>query len=130
MLRKLRQVGEGLDEVLLVTDRVRAGEADALDAIDLMDGFDELHEGAFATDGRELMAAIQIDDLAQQRHFLHSATGQALHLFDDFRDGPAALFTARVGHNAEGAFHVAALHDAHEGGGLAILELMIANGVL
>ena len=130
MLRQLRQIGEGFDEILLVTNRVRTGETNALDAWHLMHGLQKLHEGTFAIHSRKLMPAVEIYDLPQQRHFLHAAIRESFHLFHDVRDGPAALLTSRVGHNAEGTLHVAALHDAHKGARLLLLQRVIANRIL
>ena len=61
---EFRQIGEGGDEVVAVADGMRRGEADALDAIDFMHGFEQLHEGRLAVDFRKLGAAVEIDDLA------------------------------------------------------------------
>ena len=77
------------------------------------------------------MAAIQVHNLAEQRDFLHALVGEASSLPPrSLGNGPTAFAAARVGHDAEGAFHVAALHDADEGARLAVLELVIADGVL
>jgi hypothetical protein len=76
------------------------------------------------------MPAVEIHDLAEQRHFLHAAIREAFHLLHDVRDGPAAFLTACVRHDAEGTLHVAALHDAHKGAGLLFLQRVIADGVL
>ena len=43
--------------------------------------------------------------------------GEVADFADDFGDGPAAFASARVGHDAERAAHVAALHDGDKGGG-------------
>ena len=73
------QVGEGVDEVVFVADRVGRGEADALDAVDLVDGFEELDEGAFAVDFGELVAAVEVDDLAEQGDFAHARSARRRH---------------------------------------------------
>ncbi len=56
--------------------------------------------------------------------------GEKLHFLDDLRDGAATLFPARVRDYAEGAAHVAALHDGDEGRGVACLWQVVADGVL
>ena len=61
---EFRQIGEGGDEVVPVTDGMRRGEADTLNAIDFVHGFEQLDEGGFTVDFRELGAAVKVDDLA------------------------------------------------------------------
>ena len=61
---KFRQIGEGGDEVVAVTDRVGRGETDALDAFHFMHRFKQLHKRRPAIDARKLGAAVKIDDLS------------------------------------------------------------------
>ena len=127
---EFRQVGEGGDKVVAVADRVRGGEANALDFIDGVHGFEQLDKGRLAVDFRELGAAVKVDDLAEQGDFLHAVGGELADFGDDLGDRAAAFFTAGVGHDAEGATHVAALHDRNKGGGFVRLWHMVADGVL
>ena len=68
--------------------------------------------------------------MAEQRDLLHALPGEEFHFLHDVRDGPPALFAARVRHDAERAAHVAALHDGDEGGGVARLGHVVADRVL
>ena len=60
---EFRQIGERGDEVVPVADGVGGGEADALDALDFVHGFQQLHEGRFSIHLGKLGAAVEIDDL-------------------------------------------------------------------
>ena len=68
--------------------------------------------------------------MAEQRDLFHALSGEEFHFLNDVRDGPAALFSARVRHDAERAAHVAALHDGDEGRGVARLGHVVADRVL
>ncbi len=95
-----------------------------------MDGFEQLHERAFAIDLVEFVAAVKVHDLPEQRDFFHAALHQSAHLLHDFRNGPRAFHAARGGNDAERAVHVAALHDRDEGRGLPLAQRVLANFVL
>ena len=60
---KLGEAGVGFHQIVPVAFRVRRGEADALDAVDLVHGFEKLHKGRLAIDARKLGAAVKIHDL-------------------------------------------------------------------
>ena len=45
---------------------------------------------------------VAVDDLPEQRHFLHALPRQAANMSDDFTDSPAALHAAAEGDDAEG----------------------------
>ena len=57
VLDELRQPGEGLDQIVPEADGMRRGEADALDALDLVDGLEQLHERAISPPSPEIRAA-------------------------------------------------------------------------
>lgn len=79
-----------------------------------MDGLDQLDESGLALPLGNFPPAVAGDDLPEQRDFLHAARDEFAALGHDVGNGPAALLATRVGHDAEGAVLVAALHDAHE----------------
>ena len=56
--------------------------------------------------------------------------GEAFALINDVLDGAGALTTPGVGHNAESALHVAALHDADEFADAVLLVHVVTNRVL
>ncbi len=76
------------------------------------------------------MPPVEIHDLPEQRDFLHALPHERLDLGDDFRDGPGPFRPARARDDAEGAVHVAALHDRDERADLVRREEMIADRVL
>ena len=106
----------GFDQIIAVTFGMRRSEANAFEAVDFVDGFEQLDKSGFAVYDRDVAFAVAGDDLAEQRDFLHAARDQFAAFGDDIGDGAAAFFAARVGHDAEGAVLIAALHDADEGG--------------
>jgi len=127
---QLGQAAIGLDEVLLEAARVRRGEADARDAGDGVHALDQLHEGRDAAGVRVIAPAVAGHDLPEQRHLAHAAGGQLLALAHDLVHRTRALVAARLGHDAEGAVHVAALLDRDEGAHLLFLEDVLADRVL
>src|SRR4029077_11371817 len=76
------------------------------------------------------MATVEINDLPQQRDFFDSARNQIAHFGHDLVDGPAAFRSTRLRHNAEGAVHIASLHDRDKRRRLARPQLLVANGRL
>src|SRR5712691_3042683 len=90
---------------------MRRGKAEPLKSVDLMHCFEQLHEGAFVVDLRKLMPAVKVYDLAEQRHFFDSALHEHANFPNDLRDASTAFCAAGPRHDAEGAMHVAALHD-------------------
>ena len=108
------QATVGFDEVVAVALGMRRGEADAVDAFDGVDRFDELNEGAATVLHRNRPTSVAGDDLAQQGDLADSARGQFTALGHDVVHGPAAFFASGGRHDAEGAVLVAALHDADE----------------
>ena len=134
---------------------MRRGEADAVKSFDLVDGFDQLNEGGFFRRGagrarhsvRAVVCnlghggqrtarptihlfcgesfAITRHDLAEQRDFSNALRNELATLGHDLGDAAAAFFAARVGHDAEGAVLIAALHDADERGHGFILGVAV-----
>ena len=144
VLNQLGQMGDGVDQVVAEADRMRRGKAQTFQPVDRADGFEQLHEGAFAVaavcdrraaandcrDGGELVAAIEIHDLAKKSYFLHTLSGEGANLRDDLGNGAAAFCSARARHDAKGAMHVATLHDGNECRGLPWGQRLFANGGL
>ena len=75
----------------------------------------------------KFVAAIEVHDLAEKRHFLHAMRDERANFGDDLVNGAAALGAARPRHDAKGAMHVAALHDGNERRRLLRRERLIAN---
>src|SRR5690606_2630778 len=93
-------------------ERVRGGEADAADAVDLGQGADQQAQvGNLAV---AIRAAVGVDVLAEQVDLAHALRGQ-LRAFDQHvLEWAADLGAAGVGHHAERAVLGAAFHDRHE----------------
>src|SRR5581483_6981339 len=142
-LAQLRQPRVGFDEVVAVTFRMRRSEPDAFKAFDLMDGFEQLNERGFLTGGWKVVGtgrreclpyipapAITRHDLPEERDLLHAARYEFAAFGDDVGNRATPFLATRVGHDAEGAILVAALHDAHERGHgflRAAVQQMFAN---
>ena len=96
-----------------------------------MECFQELDEGALAIHFCELMPAVEIYDLAQKGDLLGSLCNQGSGLPDDLLNRATPFGSPSRRHDAEGAVHVASLHDGDEGGGnLLFLRQMLADRVL
>src|SRR6185437_13803531 len=94
--------------------RMRGGEADAADAVDLRDRVDQHGEvGDAAVEGG---AAIRIDVLAEQVHLAHALRGELGDLDQHIVEWAADLLAAGVRHHAVTAVFRATFHDRHEGG--------------
>ena len=78
MVRELRHVRVGLDQAVRELQRMRGGEADALDARhrrDVMDQRGEIDDGAVRHRAR-----VGVHVLAEQRHFAHALRRELAHL--------------------------------------------------
>jgi hypothetical protein len=51
---------------------VRRSEAEPLEPVDVVNGFDQLHKRRFIVDLRKFVAAVKIHDLPQQRDFFNA----------------------------------------------------------
>ena len=91
--------------------RVRAGEADPLDARHLVHLLEQAREVA----GRVVWRLVVIDDLAEELDLAVSAGGRVADFGEDFGGRTHALVPAGVRHHAEGAELVAALDDVDVG---------------
>ena len=78
---------------------MRAGEADALDAVHLVNGFQQTGKIALRIVGR----LVVIDDLTEQLHFLQAARGGVADLRQNLALRPHPFVAARVRHDAEAA---------------------------
>ena len=138
VVHQLRHAGVDVDQPLRELVRVAGGVADARDTRDSRDRLDEQREvGDFVSVARVAhnthdahSAAVGVDVLAQQRHFLHALRDQAGDFGQHVVQWPVHFFTARVGHHAVRAVLRAAFHDRHEGrstlgaGGRQVVELL------
>ena len=107
---QLRHVAVGLHQRVGELQRVRGGEADAVDAVDLGDGADQQAEISQLI-GAVHRPAVGVDVLAQQVDLAHALSGQAHHFHQHVLERAADLGTTGVGHHAEAAVLAAAFHD-------------------
>ena len=98
---------DGSTEVL----RVRAREADPLDALDVVARTQELAE--LRSDRGSEVAAPRVDVLAEQSDLFDVLTGERRHLRDDLARPAALLAPADGRDDAVGALRVAAHRDLH-----------------
>ena len=111
MATRAVDVDQALRELLRVARRV----ADALDARDLGDVFEQHREvGDLA--GRAHRAAIGVDVLAEQRDLPHALVGEAGDLGQHVVERARDFLAARVRDDAEAAVLAAAFHDRDERG--------------
>src|SRR3954454_8554149 len=95
----LRQPGHRLEKSRRNMARMRARETDALDALDVVNRFEEPGEIATGVVRRNVM----IDDLAEQLHFAAAARRRLANLRDDVGLRTHPLVPARVRDDAEAA---------------------------
>src|SRR6185312_2110704 len=115
MTRELRHMGEGLDQAVVELERMRGGEADALDAghrRDMVDERGQVHHGAI-----HHRAGVSVDVLAEESHLAHALGRKLTHLLQYGLERAADLVPAGVRHDAEAAVPAAALHHGNEGRG-------------
>ena len=105
LLADLGRLRHGLDRLGPQVLGVRAGEADAPDAVHRADGAQQLGE---ERPPLRDVAAVGVHVLPEQRHLGHPAPGEQLHLRHDVVEGPAHLGTPHRRDDAEGAGVVAA----------------------
>src|SRR3954470_4618224 len=107
-LHELRQLAVSFDQIVAVAFRVRSGETDALQPLNFMHRFEQLHERGLAIFSRNGALAITGHDLPQQSDLLHAAPGQLSAFGNNVSNGAASLFPARIWDNAKCAVLVAA----------------------
>ncbi len=108
--------GHGLDHVVAEVLGVGAGEAEALQALDPVQGSEEVTE-QLAVAGQ--VGAVGVHVLAEEADLEDAGVGEGLDLGDHVADSAAALLAAQLGDDAEGAGVVAADADRHPGRPLA-----------
>ena len=127
---EFREARVALDEVVFEADGVRAGKADALDAVDSINFFEKLNERAFFVAEGKLADGILVDDLAKEGDFAGAFAGEFLDFFDDGFHRSGAFGSAGFRHDTVAAFHVASLHNADESGDLRRAVNVGTDGVL
>src|SRR5207247_6554798 len=70
VLSHLRQTRDRVDQIVTETNRMRGSKPKPFQALNFINRFQQLHKGTFALAFRELVAAVQIYDLPEQRDFL------------------------------------------------------------
>src|SRR5579875_863551 len=110
VLTHMLQSGDGLDKLVTEVPRIGRGKANALDARNGVDALKQLIKGHFAA-GEVL--PIRVHGLPKQSNLFGSLTRQHLYLGNDLLRQPAALSSARQGHNAERAELIATIHNGH-----------------
>ncbi len=103
------RLGHRLDHVVGEVARVRGGEADPLEALDRAAGTQQLGEGRAVAE----LGAVGVHVLPEQRDLDHALGHQRLDLAQDLAGAAVPLRAPQRGHDAEGAFVVAADGDRH-----------------
>ena len=136
MFADFGQVAHGMQDAIGHVVGVAGEEADAPQAVDFMDGVEQVRQvcrpvrrqyavALLCRDRRRRLAvaqfaapvvAVAVDDLAEQRHLAHALRDQAANFGDDFGHRAAAFDAAAEGNDAEGAGVAAAIDDGHMGG--------------
>ncbi len=98
------RLGHRVDHVVGEGGRVRAGEADALESVDLAGRAQQLAERVPVAE----LDAVGVDVLAEQRDLDGAVVDERLDLGEDVAGAAVLLLAAERGHDAEGAGVVAA----------------------
>ena len=113
MTGELRHLGIGRDQPVAEYLRVRSGEAQAADAVNLGEITDEQRQiGEPAAMHRP---APGVDVLPQQGHLAHATLREMRHFRDHVVEGAREFLAAGVGHDTIGTVLAATLHDRDEG---------------
>ena len=99
----VRRLGHGQDDVVGERRRVRAGEPDPLEALDLTARAQQLAEGEAVAE----LDAVGVDVLAEERHLDDALGHERLDLGEDLAGPAVLLLAAQARHDAEGARVVA-----------------------
>ena len=103
------RLGHRVDDVVGEGRRVRAGEADALEPVDLAGGAQQLAERLAVAE----LDAVGVDVLAEQRDLDGAVVDEQADLVQDVAGATVLLLAAEARHDAEGAGVVAADRDRH-----------------
>ena len=114
VLAQRRALGHRRDRLGPEILRVRRGEADAFDAVDRVDGAQQVGEFGPVL-ARAEVAAVGVHVLAEQRDLGDAVGGERLDLVHDVAHAAADLATAHRRHDAERTGVVAADLDRHPG---------------
>ncbi len=112
LVHHVRGLGHRGDHVVGEVARVRRGEADALQAVDLAGRAQQLGERLTVAQ----VGAVGVDVLAEQRDLDDALADQRLDLGEDVAGAAVLLLAAQRGDDAEGAGVVAADRDRDPGG--------------
>src|SRR5439155_26387837 len=102
-----------IDQTLGEFLRMRSGVTDAPDAGNLRDVLEE--EGKICNDAVRHPAAVGVDVLTEQRHFLDALSGEIRDRGQDVVEGAGHFLPPEAGNDAEAAVLAAACHDRYEG---------------
>ena len=69
----------GFHQIIAVTFGMRRREPDALQAVNFMNGLQQLNKSRFAIAHREIALAVTGDNLSEQRDFFHAARTNSRH---------------------------------------------------
>src|SRR5438477_13197143 len=111
VLGEFWQIGQRLDKIIAKSDWVRGGKAEPLQAVDLVQRFEQLDERTLVLHLGDFVPPEQVHDLTKERDFLDASRDELAHLTHDFFDRPTSFGATRLRHDAKRAMHVATLHD-------------------
>ncbi len=110
MLAELIQTAETVNQFVGEVFRMRCGESNTFDPLDIIDPGKQFGKGDLAL----FLGAIGVDVLADQGDFPHALTGKRAYFIEDFAARTADFTSTDIGHNAVTAIVVTPLHDSDE----------------
>src|SRR5262249_24827974 len=109
--------GQGIDEPWREVQRMRRHKANTLDTVDRIDRRQEIGKVHLPW---AHIDAVGVDVLSHQRHFFIPCLRQTTDFLEHHLWRATDLRPACIGHDAERAAFVAAMHDAHKGRNAAV----------
>ena len=127
MLAQLAQPPIATNQILFHSTRMWRGKTNALQPIHSLQLLQQLNKGAFPAHRGNFPPSVHIHDLTQQRDLPNPLFHKAPNLTNDLHNRTGPLLPSRRRDNAEGAVHVAPLHDGNKSGDLLRNQNVVPN---
>ena len=110
MLTQFLQTPIASNQIRLHSPRMRRGESQTLQSLDVFKRFQKLYKRRLSRDRGNFTSPIHVHDLSKQSDFLHPLGNERFYLLDDFKNRARSFLPACGRNNAKRAVHVAPLH--------------------
>src|SRR2546428_13529575 len=114
VLDQFGKLCERANQIIMKANRMWRGETEPLQSVDLMHCIKQLHERTLAVAAWKFVAAVQINDLSEQRELFYAAADQIADFGHNGLGGTAPPRAARPRDNAKSEMHDPSFHDPHK----------------